>query len=67
MRKDVESRIEKLEEKEAQGKGGYTFVLLQPGESEDQALRRTMREDSKGNSRPKHFRPFFCTELDWKI
>lgn len=68
--RNLEARLTKLEAAQQHAEspnGGIFFVLMNDGESESQALRRTMREQGIGNPLPKLFVPIFGTELDWKL
>lgn len=58
--RNVESRIKALEDKHNQQKHGYVFIVMQPGESEGQALQRATQNGWLPNGSV----PFFCTEAD---
>ena len=65
MRKNVESRLEKLEEG---GSHRVEVILMKPGETEDQALRRIkMQEEGIGQPPPKGLVRMFIDERDAKI
>ena len=65
--RNLEARLAKLEaaqERAENPNGGIFFVIMNDGESEEQALRRTMREQGIGKRPLKRLVPIFCNALD---
>ena len=61
------ARLEAAKERAENPNGGTFFVLMNDGESKDQALRRTMREQGEGKRSPKRLVPIFMDERDLNI
>ena len=65
--RNLEARLARLEaakERAENPNGGIFFVIMNDGESEDQALRRTMRKRGVGKRPPKRLVPIFMTARD---
>ena len=65
--RNLESRLARLEAARQHAEnpnGGIFFVLMNDGESEAQALRRTMRKRGVGKRPPRRLVPIFCNALD---
>ena len=68
--RNLEARLAKLEaaqERAENANGGTFFVLMNDGESEDQALQRTMRERGISKLPPKRPVPIFLDARDLKV